>query len=416
MLRLLILTLLSLFLWCLHAEDLKDEVRFKYQYYDDNNRVQVRTPLVQVQKTVGKYWGIGAHFTVDGITGASRTSQYATLDVDAITSASKTETRRELGIKLKHHRQNSRISLSGVKSDENDYSSRSGFINLSQDVFRKNGTLNLNYGFFHDQFNPDTLSSTFTSADNQYSPDASGLFNRGQKTIHSTSLGYTHSLTNRTLASLSGSGTWSRGYLGRPYYYVLVEDSENPANGGTLYLESYPRKRDAYAAVASLRQHYPSLIREGSLKLEYRFCWDNWSVYSYTYDALINQYLLQNIYIQLGYRLYLQDQASFYRDRYTEQNTTRGNSSFLSYLTVDPRFADYYSQLIKAKMVFLFKNFIRPDTKGHPALFPARFDFEVSRYFRSTSKDAEVRRRRYESYGENGLAAWIIRGGLVFYY
>jgi len=213
----------------------------------------------------------------------------------------------------------------------------------------------------------------------------------------------------------------SDGYLGRPYYHVLVEDtlrsSEDPqARGGTLYLESYPDTRLAHAGVIQVRQHYPSLIREGSLQLEYRRYWDTWGISSNTYSIAVFQYLHNNLYLQLGYRFYSQTLADFYRDRYSLRNTNPDSPKFLSYMTVDPRMSPFDSHLFKAKIVFMLQNFFKPPTGGLLAFFPTRVDLEVERYLRSTHRDAEVRKRRYESYGEEGLEAWIIRGGLVFNY
>jgi hypothetical protein len=220
---------------------------------------------------------------------------------------------------------------------------------------------------------------------------------------------------------VSGHGIFSRGYLGRPYYLVVVEDTalsaEDPASrGGMLYFESVPEKRASYSGLVLLRQHYPGIFREGAVQLHVQAHWDTWGVSSFAISGMATQYLLDGFFIQLGYRFFNQQAAAFYRDRYTQRNIRPGHPEFLSYITVDTRLSRFTSHLQSAKAVFLIRNFIKPNTGGLPTLFPARLNLEVERYTRGTHDEAEIRLRRYERYGKEGLVAWIIRGGLVFYY
>ena len=97
-------------------------------------------------------------------------------------------------------------------------------------------------------------------------------------------------------------------------------------------------------------------------------------------------------------------------------NINPDSPRFTSYMTVDPRMSPFDAHLFQAGIVFEVKNFIRPSTGGISALFPTRFDIEAERYLRGTHPDADIRERRYELYGEEGLKAWIFRGGVVFSY
>lgn len=403
------------------AQEMLDEVHLKFQYYDDNNRVTVGKPLIRVNKTLGGQSAVGAHFTVDGISGASRVVRYPALSVDAVTSASETEARKEFGVRAVHQTGQTRISISGARSDEKDYFSRSGTLALLHDLFHKSTVLDLRYTLFDDEYDPVEEMPSFEHVDDRFIVVSPGFGEGGRKSVHNTALGWTQTIGRRTFGKVSANATLSRGYLSRPYYRVLVEDtavsSQDPeARGGMLYLESCPDSRDAYAGIVLLRQHYPSLIREGSAQLEYRRYWDNWGISSNTLSLLLSQYLHTGVFLQVGYRFYAQSSALFYRDRYTQKHTDPDSRAFLSYLTVDPRLSEFDSHMLQAKLVFMVRNFVKPNTGGLPALFPSRFDVEVERYVRGTSSDSEVRRRRYEYYGEEGLEAWIIRGGLVFYY
>jgi hypothetical protein len=398
-----------------------DEIRLKFQYYDDNNGVQVGKPWVSVTKTLGKHTSLGGHFTVDGISGASRVSTYPALSVDAVTAASRSEARKEFGVAAAHKRADTRISLSAAVSEENDYRSRSGSLDMRQDLFQRNATLNLQYTMFDDEYNPVEGRASFEYVNGGYLTAAPGFGGGGQKDVHSALLGWTQTLGRRTMGMASLGATLSRGYLSRPYYLVLVEDTvpspQDPdARGGMLYLESHPDSRDAYTGLILLRQHYPSLILDGSVNLEYRRYWDSWGITSNTFSVMVSQYLHSSVFVQLGYRNYSQTPADFYRHRYTQRHINPDSPAFQSYMTVDPRLSSMDSHLFQAKLAFMIKNFFKPSTGGLPALFPVRFDVEAERYLRSTHSDPDIRRRRYEFYGEEGLEAWIMRAGLVFYY
>ena len=72
--------------------------------------------------------------------------------------------------------------------------------------------------------------------------------------------------------------------------------------------------------------------------------------------------------------------------------------------------------MFQAKLVFLLNKFHTGGKGTYLQFVPTRIDFEVQRYFRGTSADAEVRYRQYSLYGEEGLQAWVFRGGFIFSY
>lgn len=421
MLKPLLLSSLSGCILLADAQEHRDEIILKLQRYHDNNGVSVGKPLVKVQKTLGGKSALGVHFTLDAVTGASRMPDYPALSVDAVTSASKSEIRRELGGSISHRIEQTQVALSGQHSSETDYFSRSGSLDLRQDLFQHLSTIRLRYTLFDDDYRPKVKGVSYVPAEAAFRLADTRIGEGGKKTVHNIALGWTQTLGRRTLGMVSGTGVFSRGYLGRPYYLVVVEDTalsvQDPAaRGGMLYHESLPDRRESYSGLVLLRQHYPGILREGAVQLQVRAYWDTWGVSSLAISGLVTQYLLDGLFIQLGYRLYNQQAADFYRDRYTQRNVRPGHPEFLSYMTVDPRLSRFTSHLQSAKAVFLIRNFIKPNTGGLPALFPARLNLEVERYARGTHGEAEVRRRRYERYGKSGLVAWTVRGGLVFYY
>jgi len=446
----ILIWLTSLITW---AQLLKDELRFKFQYYDDNNGVTVYQPMAKISKTLGANTALNSHFLVDALTAASRNVRYppATKDtsiqnikknpdeniftLDAITQASQREVRSQYGIGVNHQFPNTQLSISATKSDENDYHSLSGSLDIKQDLFEKNSNLFVNYTFFNDDYDPIQPETTYVFENSEYSSTigkaGSGL--GGTRKVNSGTLGWTQTFSTRILGMLNWGVTWSKGYLGRPYYHVTLENSsivknetivngeavkedDNISNGGMFYLETYPNERLGNALVARIRGHYPSFIKEGSTQVEYRRYDDTWGLNSDTYTLLINQYLSNSVFLQLRYRHYIQTSVSFYKDRYFAEMADRSSPIFQSYFTVDPRLANFTSRLFQAKLVFILKNFFKPSTDGVFAFFPTRFDIEVERYLRSTHEDKTVRLRRYEFYDEEGLKAWVLRTGFVFNY
>ncbi len=400
-----------------------DEVLFKFQYFEDNNGVFVRQPMGKIIKRLSPKLAVNAHVLVDGVTAASRQVLYLLQDttnkkqvqeiknikdgtvfsVDAVTAASQKEIRLQIGGGVTYQQGNSLVTLSGTKSDENDYHSLSTAIDLKQDLFNMNSNVTFNYTRFDDDYKPLENNNDMG----------------GSRLVNSFTLGWTQTLSSKTLGAISWGKNLSDGFLGRPYYHVLVEDTipaitDSSSQGGVFYLESYPEERASDAIVILLRQHFQSLIKEASVEGEYRRYQDNWGLNSNTYTAEINQYFHKNIIMQLRYRYYQQVGTDFYRDRYNLHYVTAGDPQFISYLTVDPRLADFNSKLIVGKVIILIKDFLKPDIKGVFAFFPTRFDIEVQRYQRSTHPDAEVRRRRYENYDKKGLQAWLIRTGFSF--
>lgn len=386
------------------GQELLNRVDINYQYYQDNNGVWVHEPMLAVTQKIQKTSAISMHYLVDAVTGASRKVNAPSLTVDAVTGASTRETRKEFGAGFVRQWENAQIGLSFSKSDENDYHSLSGALDARHDLFDKNTNLTVNFTRFNDDYSP--LENN------------NGL--GGKKQTNSLTLGWTQTLSRRTLGMISWGVTAIRGFTGRAYYHVLAEETAAgavpPAPGGTFYLEAYPGERFSRAWVARVRQQFPSIIKTGAVQVEYRRYDDDWGIGSHTVEALLNQYLHQNIFVQLRGRYYLQTAASFYRDRYTAANVNRDDPDYLAYRTVDPKFSGFHSLAYSLKLVCLARDFLKPETHGVPAFFPAQLDLEIERYLRSTHPDGEVRFRRYESYDENGLKAWLFRAGIVFFY
>lgn len=388
---------------------------YKYEYYTDNNGVRVHTNVASVQKAIGENVSIQVQGLVDGITGATRGWRFTAADsasasstryrdvpsgqvlsVDAVTSATTKERRSQIEGGLDVKIADLLTGCSASASNETDYFSRSGSARAQFDCNNHNTTLSATYTYFYDHYAPVGV----------YSGQG------GLKQVHNASAGLMQTVTARTLAGVSLTGSSSLGYLGRPYYPVLVTSGAAVA-GGAFYKEQLPDTRDFLAVVGQVLQHYPSFICEGSAKLEYRLYKDTWENLSHTVSLTIDQYLVPTVYASVRYRYYRQSGVWFYRDRYTTDNLAASSASYIPYLTVDERLAPLQSHLASLRIVFLVRDFIKPSTEGLVALFPTKFDIEALAYNRTTVPDADVRRIHYEYFGKDGLWALVIRSGIV---
>jgi hypothetical protein len=340
------------------------------------------------------------------------------LSVDAVTAASASELRNEYGAGLSHNWVNTLMELFFRRSDENDYHSNSGSLKVKQHLFKKNSQVNFSYTRYDDNIEPKKSSPSYHL--------------KGNRIVNNFNLGWAQTLTPRTLGMVAFESVFSNGLLGRwdnpddrmmgrLYYSVLVEDtvsSENESSlqGGAFYWESYPETKQSHAGLVKIRQHYPSIFYDGSAQLEYRRYWDTWGVSANTYALTLYQYLHERIYLQLRYRYYHQTPAAFYRNRYNLRHVNPDSPKFLSYITVDPRLSDFDSHLFQARIVFVLNPFHKITPEKSFGFLPTRVDIEVQRYLRSTHADLQIRTRRYEYYGKEGLQAWVVRGGMVFSY
>ena len=68
--KLVLCGLLGLSFVCTH--EIKNELRFGYQYYEDNNKVSIHQPLGSASLSMGEKTAVGVQFLMDAISAASR--------------------------------------------------------------------------------------------------------------------------------------------------------------------------------------------------------------------------------------------------------------------------------------------------------------------------------------------------------
>jgi hypothetical protein len=398
-----------------------NSVSYKFQYYKDNNIVSVLTNLISTTFGIGEHTHIGADFLADAITGASRRDHHQNppgpdgitsasprrAGVDAVTSATPTdETRKQFSGSLSYTRDflkllragdaqrddPTTLGLSGITSSENDYSSNTFGLSLSQDLLQRNLTLALSWSRSFDQYRPPA----------RYIPSSSDegwnyLGNGHRKTNH-IDAAITEGVTTTTETSLMAGIMDDRGYLARPYYSYKIND--------TYYPENLPPTHAAMTVTAKVNQFLP-IVKGWALHGTYRYYKDSWAQQSHTLEFELYTRLFDHIILRPLVRYYTQTSAFFYQDVYT---------TVPRYLTTDFRYRAGHATSGGAKFIWELDDFVKPENGSLLGLWiiPTSFDVSFDYYGRSSTADYLVRNTHYNYWNvKNGFSAYWVQTGFT---
>ncbi len=264
------------------------------------------------------------------------------------------ETRTQPTIGMKYYFDNTTIALSGGISDEPDYLSNFGSVNLIQELNNKLTTLSAGYSA--------TSNSIWRNIGHSHAPslDEDNMLphlhpaNCGDPSVvcapnpdldessiaHAFNVGFSQVLGKTTLLNTSASYTNQSGYLSNPYKsvyirgeitpeeYVTMSENSSMNNkkfdwnsitrlqivGTELFRENRPDQRNQFAIFSGLTQHIPAF--DASVHLDYRFYADDWDVHSHTFELKWFQPLPYGIVVTPNLRYYSQTQADFFAPYY----------------------------------------------------------------------------------------------------
>lgn len=274
-----------------------DQVEYTAYHFSDNKRNSVATTSFSMAKTLFRRTMVLLDIeldqvtlpALDGVTGASRPPRRGTQELRKSRGQIIAGLEQALG-------SDTRVAGTYYFSREDDYGSQSVVGSLSRELFRKNLTVSLRGQYTWDEVGEITRSG--------------GLINRF-KEVHSASLSVTQLLSPTTVLRAGGDGYRLRGFLSDPYRLVAVPGRQDPLADETLP-ENHPSERWRQAAWGEVSQYLKGL--EGSLVLNYRYYWDDWSLESHTVQLKLNKYVTPDWILSPEYRYYIQTGASFYED------------------------------------------------------------------------------------------------------
>lgn len=283
----------------------------KVNYYADNDGNDVITPLTSVEGDIGSVVTVRAHAALDIMTCAS---------VDVVSAASPKgyfqETRQEYegGATVKL----GPTTLSGTAtwSRENDYHSFSGGLGFSAELFQKNTTLTLGYGY--------TGSVVGRSGDPNFEKDL---------TSHTITASVSQVLGRRLLGQVGWFVSLLGGFQESPYRMAELSD-------GTFTPESAPDDRTRQSVVLRLRG---ALSPTWFLGGDYRFYFDTWGIDAHTVQVALENEASSWFEWRLRTRIYRQSPADFYADVYDAMH---------EFMTADRELGGLWSALVGVKLDF----------------------------------------------------------------
>ncbi len=295
--RLLLLPLLILGIGSANAAVLpEDRTDLLYHYYDGGN-ITIAGPALLIRKGFDDF-SANAHYYEDNISSAS-------IDVESYASPY-TEFRAEFGAGLDYLYRDTILNVTYTNSAETDYNSDTVSLSMSHEMFYGLTTLNMGFSRGADEIGKST-DATFKD-----------VIDRVR--YH---FGVSQVITKKLLLTVDLESISAVGFLNNPYRAVRIQDAFSLP-------ERYPRTRSGIA-FATRAMYY--LGDDTTAMLGYRFYTDNWGIVSHTFETRYNHYYTPKLLAEYNIRYYLQDQASFYSDRFDQPQTFMARDKEMSNYT-----------------------------------------------------------------------------------
>jgi hypothetical protein len=235
-----------------------------------------------------------------------------------------------------------RLSLSGGYSHENDYESWTGGLGIARDFNQKNTTVSLSANIEQDrsfpiQQTPQPL--TLLAAAARTGPQDS-------KTVRGLVLGLTQVLSRTWLVQLNYSYGQSQGYQNDPYRLITMINTAPPAPGQlpgapiAYYYEGRPRARTRESVYLGSKLALGPMVLDASTRA-YR---DSWGIRSVTLQVADRVALGPRLFAEPSLRYYHQSAASFFR-----YYLVRGQP-LPDYVSPDIRLSDFAATTVGLKL------------------------------------------------------------------
>ena len=229
------------------------------------------------------------------------------------------------------------LAASGGFSDEPDFLSNFGSLNVSHEFNDKLTTVSGGYGMTSNTITRNGGGhSTHSGGGHDEHYDSYGPTNYADlyesSTFHSFNTSIAQVLSKNTLFQSTASYTHQSGYLSNPYKFVYVRGEITPEEyyqmytasetidwnavtnlevvGTELFREVRPEQRNIFSLSNGINQYLPEL--DASVHFDYRFYTDDWSINSHTFELKWYQSLPNGFIVTPGIRYYSQSQADFF--------------------------------------------------------------------------------------------------------
>lgn len=283
----------------------------KVNTYVDNDGNQIVTPMTSVAAEAHESVSVHASAGVDVMTCAS---------VDVVSAATPKgyfqETRQEYdgGVTLRFGTLTT--DLSAAYSRENDYSSISATLGLSAELFQRNTTITLGYGF--------TDSNVGRAGDPTFDRDLDS---------HTVSASVSQVLTRDLIVQAGWFLGFLTGFQSSPYRMVSLRN-------GTSAPEAVPDERIRQSFVLRARW---SPSQNTFLGADYRLYVDTWGIDGHTAQVVFTHTPTPWFEWRVRDRVYVQSAADFYQDTYDQHR---------QHMSADRELGPFWSNLVGVKLTF----------------------------------------------------------------
>ncbi|MDC0323446.1 DUF3570 domain-containing protein [Akkermansiaceae bacterium] len=282
------------------ASDGQDVLRYKYQFYDEQNgRIDVQSQYFDyktswLQKDGWNKTTFGLRYAVDSLSGMTPTGTHGN-DPDDWLFQDIDDTRRVTVVTLEHEMDDHTLSFEYAHSREEDYLSNAVALKWRSELFEKNTTLTAGVSMAFDRVlaTPATQIATDQNKDSiDLSLGISQLL--GQQTILDVTLGYGN----------------SDGYLADPYRRIsqVVDFFGSPNTFN--FAENRPDEQDRWVAKIAARHYIPQL--KAAVAGSYRFYANSDDLVGHTFELKWIQEINDELSITPYARYYRQSSADFY--------------------------------------------------------------------------------------------------------
>ncbi len=285
------------------------EERTDLQYHAyEGGGVQVTGPAFLVRKGVRNDVSLALNAYNDQISGASP-------DVMA-TASPYAEERDEYGFGADYLYGNSIMNLNYTRSSETDYEARMFSLGVAHEVFGGMTTLKMGVGRGDDNVGS-SVDTTFEESIDRFN----------------YTLGISQVLSRSLLMNLDYEAITDEGFLGSPYRSKRVL-------GVFAGPEIYPETRTSNAvSLRAMKAWTPN----ASTLFGYRYFWDSWDIQAHTWEAGYTNQLHNGWLVDLYYRHYTQERASFYSDDFQEE---------LNFMARDKELSTFVSNTLGASISY----------------------------------------------------------------
>lgn len=271
----------------------------------------VLMPSAQTSVDLSETLGLHVAWTADVVSGASVAVVDApAADVDAIASASLTDTRHAFSGGLQLRDGMASLDVGYTHAFENDYLSNAFDVTAATDLFDRDTTLSISYARGFDEICD--VAGTFDPVMKPRLDSSKGCVSNANAradrdlSLHTLQASWTQAWTPVLSTQVGASAHVQHGFQSNPYRAVLI--------GKTAAQEHHPHDRARYAASAGLRLWIVPLASTASgLFRAYR---DTWGITSLTGELAYEQSVAAGLRLRARGRYYTQTAAAFYSDDY----------------------------------------------------------------------------------------------------